>query len=53
MAFDYKKEYKEFYMPKNMPSILRTESTRQVVPRRGNIWLRRLGGLIIITEEKQ
>ena len=21
MAFDYKKEYKEFYMPKNRPSI--------------------------------
>ena len=23
MAFDYKKEYKEFYMPKNKPSIIR------------------------------
>ena len=22
MAFDFKKEYKEFYMPKNKPSIL-------------------------------
>lgn len=22
MAFDYKKEYKEFYMPKNKPSII-------------------------------
>ena len=22
MAFDYKKEYKEFYMPKNIPSII-------------------------------
>ena len=22
MAFDYKKEYKEFYMPKNAPSIV-------------------------------
>ena len=22
MAFDYKKEYKEFYMPKNKPSIV-------------------------------
>ena len=22
MAFDYKKEYKEFYMPKNIPSIV-------------------------------
>ena len=25
MAFDYKKEYKEFYMPKNKPSILQLE----------------------------
>lgn len=23
MAFDYKKEYKEFYMPKNKPGIIR------------------------------
>ena len=23
MAFDYKKEYKEFYMPKGTPSIVR------------------------------
>ena len=23
MAFDYKKEYKEFYMPKNKPSIIK------------------------------
>lgn len=23
MAFDYKKEYKEFYMPKNKPSIVK------------------------------
>ena len=22
MAFDYKKEYKEFYMPKNVPAII-------------------------------
>ena len=22
MAFDYKKEYKEFYMPKNKPGII-------------------------------
>lgn len=22
MAFDFKKEYKEFYMPKNIPQIL-------------------------------
>ena len=30
MAFDYKKEYKEFYMPKNKPDmnwILRTQDT--------------------------
>lgn len=24
MAFDYKKEYKEFYMPKNKPNKLKT-----------------------------
>ena len=23
MAFDYKKEYKEFYMPKNKPEIVK------------------------------
>ena len=28
MAFDYKKEYKEFYMPKNKPSI---ESIREMI----------------------
>ena len=22
MAFDYKKEYKEFYLPKNKPSVM-------------------------------
>ena len=31
MAFDYKKEYKEFYMPKGTPSIvavpMKTENT--------------------------
>lgn len=26
MAFDYKKEYKEFYMPKNKPSIVTVPS---------------------------
>ena len=26
MTFDYKKEYKEFYMPKGTPSIVRVRS---------------------------
>ena len=26
MAFDYKKEYKEFYMPKNKPDIVTVPS---------------------------
>lgn len=26
MAFDYKKEYKEFYMPKNKPGIVEVPS---------------------------
>lgn len=40
MAFDFKKEYKEFYMPKNKPEILNVTvkvvlpvlSRKQVVP---------------------
>ena len=27
MAFDYKKEYKEFYIPKNKPSIVTVPAT--------------------------
>ena len=31
MAFDYKKEYKEFYMPKNKPSIVAVPSIQMDV----------------------
>ena len=30
MAFDYKKEYKEFYMPKNTPSVNAVEGTMMI-----------------------
>ena len=33
MAFDYKKEYKEFYMPKNKPSILTVPSMNYIAVR--------------------
>ncbi len=29
MAFDFKKEYKEFYMPKNRPEIVRYEMLKK------------------------
>ena len=31
MAFDYKKEYKEFYMPKNKPSIIKIPRMNYIV----------------------
>lgn len=37
MAFDYKKEYKEFYMPKNMPSIVTVPKINYIAVRgKGN-----------------
>ena len=33
MAFDYKKEYKEFYMPKNKPSILTVPAMHYIAVR--------------------
>ena len=33
MAFDYKKEYKEFYMPKNKPSIVRVPKMNYIAVR--------------------
>ena len=33
MAFDYKKEYKEFYMPKNKPSIIEIPKTNYIAVR--------------------
>lgn len=37
MAFDYKKEYKEFYMPKNMPTIVTVPKMNYIAVRgKGN-----------------
>ena len=33
MAFDYKKEYKEFYMPKDKPSIVTVPSMNYIAVR--------------------
>ena len=33
MAFDYKKEYKEFYMPKKKPSIVTVPSMNYIAVR--------------------
>lgn len=33
MAFDYKKEYKEFYMPKGMPSIVNVPKINYIAVR--------------------
>lgn len=33
MAFDYKKEYKEFYIPKNKPSILTVPAMNYIAVR--------------------
>lgn len=33
MAFDYKKEYKEFYMPKNKPTIVKIPKTNYIAVR--------------------
>ena len=33
MAFDYKKEYKEFYMPKNKPGIVDVPSMNYIAVR--------------------
>ena len=34
MAFDYKKEYKEFYMPKGTPSIVTVPKMNYIAVRR-------------------
>ena len=33
MAFDFKKEYKEFYLPKNTPSIVTVSSMNYIAVR--------------------
>ena len=38
MAFDYKKEYKEFYMPKNTPGIINVPGINYIAVRgQGNL----------------
>lgn len=34
MAFDYKKEYKEFYLPKNKPTIVNVPTANYIAVRR-------------------
>lgn len=45
MAFDYKKEYKEFYMPKNKPSIVIVPRMNYIAVRRRHDQLRRCADL--------
>ena len=42
MAFDYKKEYKEFYMPKNIPSIVNIPKMNYLAVRGGGIQILRM-----------
>ena len=42
MPFDYKKEYKEFYMPKNKPSIVTVPSMNYIAVRDMVIRMRRM-----------
>jgi hypothetical protein len=41
MAFDYKKEYKEFYMPKGTPSFVTVPKMNQSVHLTAIFWLER------------
>ena len=45
MAFDFKKEYKEFYMPKNKPEIVTVPKANYIAVR-GKAILTRLTALI-------
>ena len=42
MVFDYKKEYKEFYMPKNIPSIVNIPKMNYLAVRGGGIQILRM-----------
>ena len=42
MAFEYKKEYKEFYMPKNIPSIVNIPKMNYLAVRGVEIQILRL-----------
>ena len=41
MAFDYKKEYKEFYMPKNKPGIIEIPKMNYIAVREKAILTRK------------
>ena len=41
MAFDYKKEYKEFYMPKNKPGIIEIPKMNYIAVRGKGIPMRK------------
>ena len=43
MAFDFKKEYKEFYMPKNKPEIIKIPPMNYVAVRGKGILMWRVG----------
>ena len=42
MAFDYKKEYKEFYMPKNKPSIIEIPKMNYIAVRGKEILMKKM-----------
>ena len=42
MAFDYKKEYKEFYMPKNKPSIIEIPKMNYIAVRGQEILMKKM-----------
>lgn len=45
MAFDYKKEYKEFYMPKNKPGIIEIPKMNYIAVRGKAILTRKTGSI--------
>ena len=45
MAFDYKKEYKEFYMPKNKPSIIEIPKMNYIAVRGKGNPMRKTGSI--------
>ena len=42
MAFDYKKEYKEFYMPKNKPGIIEIPKMNYIAARGKEIQMKKM-----------
>ena len=46
MAFDYKKEYKEFYMPKNKPGIIEIPKMNYIASEYSSLLLKVLAHLL-------